>query len=278
MKWSIVTDSSCDLNCLENTSWDVRLAEVPFTLRIGQRDFVDTRSLDVAEMLDAMENCPEASFSACPAPGAWQALFEEAENTIAITISGNLSGSYNSAVAARQMVLDEHPEKKIFILDSRSAGSALAMYAEKAAQWISEGCGFDAVTARLEEYAAARHTVFALASFSNLIKNGRMSRLAGLIAGKLGIWGIGVASEDGKIVVKGKTRGGQHILHAFLKDMKEHDFDGGEVVISHCQNQEMAERLRDAVLEQWPQAKVKLLPTGGLCSYYAERRGMIVAY
>ena len=278
MKWSIVTDSSCDLNVNEPISPMAQLDEVPFVMNIDGKDYVDTADLDVAGMVDAMEACAQASRSSCPAPGEWYAKFEKADHIIAITISHNLSGSYNSAMAAREMILEQHPEKKIFVLDSLSAGSVLAMYALKAAELIEKNLHFDDIVDRLKAYAAQRHTVFALASFNNLVKNGRVSKLKGFIAGKLGIWGIGVASPEGTIQVKNKLRGIPRVLNSFIEDMKENGFKGGDVVISHCQNEDLAGKLKAKILEEWSNSRVRLLSTGGLCSYYAERKGMIVGY
>ncbi len=278
MKWSIITDSSCDLRSLPQTEPPINFAKVPFTLRIGQTDYVDDASLDLTQMLTHMEECATAGQSSCPSPAAWCEQLEQADQTIAITISSNLSGSYNSAVTARKMILEKSPEKKIYVLDSRSAGSALAMYAEKAVQLIREGWGFDAVVSRLEDFSRQTHTIFALASFDNLVKNGRVGRLAGFIAGKLGIWGIGVATKEGTIAVKEKTRGLKRILEAFINDMKENDFRGGDVVISHCQNEDTAKKLQERITELWQTARIKILTTGGLCSFYAERHGLIVAY
>ncbi len=276
MKWRIVTDSSCDdTPCLDGLK-DVEFAKVPFIIRVGAADYLDSAELDVPAMLHDMETCQEASRTSCPTPFSWAEQFEQAENTIAITISGNLSGSYNSAMFAREMVLDAHPEKQIFVLDSCGAGSTLSLYAQKAAQWIAQGLEFDQIVKKLRE--CTFHTVFALASFNNLIKNGRMSKLAGFVAGRLGLWGIGIGTPEGKIKVKGKVLGIPHVISGIVNDMKEHCFACGNVVISHCQNLDLAEKLRDRIIETWNCAKVKILPTGGLCSFYAERKGLIVAY
>jgi len=278
MNWCIVTDSSCDMVLDRELPENIRIEEVPFIISVGDKDYVDTAELDVNEMLDDMESCSEASRTACPSPNAWYDKFETADCSIAITISKNLSGSYNSALTAREMILQKYPEKKIYILDSLSAGSALTLYAEKAIELIEAGCEFEHITEKLKACRKERNTVFALASFGNLVKNGRVSRLSGFIAGKLGIWGIGVASDIGTIIVKAKTRGLGKVLSAFITDMKENGFAGGYVIISHCQNLELATKLKERIVELWNNTKVKILSTGGLCSYYAERRGLIVVY
>ena len=99
-----------------------------------------------------------------------------------------------------------------------------------------------------------------------------------LIAGKLGFWGLGAASPEGEIQVVGKVRGESRVIDSLVEGMRAHGFVGETAVISHCQNEAAAVRLRDRVLELWRDARVTLLPTGGLCSFYAERRGLILAY
>ena len=120
--------------------------------------------------------------------------------------------------------------------------------------------------------------VFALSSFDNLVKSGRMSKVAGFVAGKLGMWGIGIGSDEGTISIKGKARGAAKATAMLLDDMKERGFHGGEVVISHCHNFAFADRLKCKIQELWQDTTISIMPTRGLCSYYAERGGLIVSY
>ena len=276
--YTIVTDSSCD--AMPDMQWpdNITYGKVPFVFHIGDDEMTDDESLVIPDMLTAMEVSPNASRSACPAPGLWDEQFEQADQVIAVTISANLSGSYESAIAAREITLEKHPEKKICILNSLSTGPVLNMAVEKAVSLIQSGLTFDAVTSALTDFIRARHTVFALCSFNNLVKNGRVSRLAGLIAGKLGIWGIGAGDSEGRIEMIAKVRGSRRITQTIIDHMKQNHFNGGDVTISHCLNPEFAAQLKDSILEMWRNARVFLRQTGGLCSFYAERHGLIVAY
>ena len=84
-------------------------------------------AVDVDAMMDAMHNYNGASTTACPSPEEWAEYFLQADNVFAFTISSNLSGSYNAAMAAREMVLEEHPEKQICVIDSRAAAGAMVL-------------------------------------------------------------------------------------------------------------------------------------------------------
>ena len=105
-----------------------------------------------------------------------------------------------------------------------------------------------------------------------------MTKFTGFVAKKLGMWGVGIGNEEGRIVMKGKTRGASRVINAIIEDMRERGFRCREIVISHCHNPALAEKLRERVLELWSNAKVTILKTRGLDSFYAERGGLIVAY
>ena len=277
MKWMIVTDSSCDLTGLDTGSADISYESVPFVLNIDNRDFVDDLSLSVSDMVDAME-ASSASHSACPSPNAWEEKFQQAEQVIAMTISGRLSGSYNSAMVGKAMALEKHPEKKIEVIDSLSTGPKLVLLVQHALRLIQEQVSFEKICASCRELASSGRTIFTLSSFHNLVQNGRVSKIAGFLAGKLGIRVIGVGSPEGEIQLKELMRGEQRTLKKILKDMEENGYAGGKMSISHCLNLPMAEMLKSMILSRWQNAEIELLPTRGLDSYYAERSGLIICY
>lgn len=278
MSWNIVTDSSCDLRNREVKEGEILFSTVPFIITVGKEDFIDEEDLDIAHMMDAMENCKEASFTACPSPASWYEQFKNGEETFAITISKNLSGSYNSACAARDMLHEENPEKKIHIVDSRSTGPTLIMINDKLHEMMEAGLPYETIVEKIEEYRDNCRVVFALCSYNNLVKNGRMSKIAGFVATKLGFWGLGIASPEGTIIIKDKMRGAKKAIRGIIGDMKERGIPKEKVVICHCDNIEATEAIREEVKKEWPNVKVEAYDTRGLCSYYAERYGLIVSY
>ena len=277
MNWNIVTDSSCDLKEFAAGDERVAFSSVPFVIRAGDMEFIDDEQLDTAAMVEALGQSKEAGRTSCPSPETWLERFRRAGSVIAVTISGNLSGSYNSACLARDMLLEQEPDRKIAVIDSKSAGPELAMIVRKLYGMIDEKLNFEEVVERLNRFADQTQTIFALTSFDNLVKNGRVSRIAGFVAGKLGMCGIGVAN-DGRIDVKSKVRGTQKALQAIIEDMKANAFTRGPVLISHCLNEELALRLKSLIRATWSDSQVDVMPTRGLCSFYAEKGGLIVAY
>ena len=279
MSWIIVSDTSCDIRELSPLSPGVQFSLVPFKIRIGEREYVDLPTLNVPQMIQAMTDYNGASTTACPSPEEWAEKFLLADKVIAMTISSNLSGSYNAAVAAREMVLEEHPEKQIFVLDTLSCAGALASAAALANRLIGEGADFARVCSELDEFSRKGHILFALASFDNLAKNGRVSKVVGFIAGRLNMRVLGRRTADGKIDFFFKTRGEPRVLARILEQMDRDGFDGTTPVqISHCDNINAAGLLVHGIRSKWPDAVIEVVPCGGLCSYYAQEQGVIITY
>ncbi len=277
MAWRIVSDTSCDLFRLENQS-DIEFSTVPFTIRIGSKEYIDNETMPVDEMLSANENHAELAQTACPSPEDWREQFDTEGPVLAFTISSALSGSYNSACMARSMILEDHPERKITVVDSRATGPELVLLIRKACRMIEEGLSFEDISGKLVKAAADTHIIFALASYRNLIKAGRVSRLVGFIAGHLGFWGIGIGSDEGEISMRGKARGLKSMVRFLVEEMQKIGLCDGQVVINHCQNESAALELKKQLEAAVQKVSVQIIPTRGLDSFYAERHGLIVAF
>lgn len=277
MAFRIIADSSCDIFGLENKPADLYFNTVPFVITVDGKDFVDDERLDVNELVEAM-SVSRKSHTSCPSPADWIREFGSEGDVFAITISSNLSGSYNSACTAREMVLENDPDRNIEILDSRGTGPSLSMTIYKLQELIADGLKFEDVKNEIHKFMADHKLIFALSSYHNLVNNGRMPKIAGIVLGHLGLWGVGIASEEGTIKMKKVVKGGRRTLQVILNDFKERVADKESIVISHCRNELFAQNLKKAVEVDYPGKIVKIISTRGLCSYYAERGGIIVGF
>lgn len=278
MNWKIAVDSSSDLHEGMKCAPNVSLSIVPLVLQVDGMSFVDEPGMDVNVLIESIHTAKEATGSSCPSPAAWAKVFEEADCTFAITISSELSGSYNAAMIARDLIMDEYPDKKIAVIDSRATSGQMILLAEKINALIADGMPFEEIIHEVETYNQTLNIYFTLCSFDNLTKNGRMPKLVGVLAKKLGMRIIGTA-DNGKISVIHKCRGDRSTLLTMIKDMKEScDLSKRHVVITHCQNLKLALTLQNLLETEAPGVRVTILPTHGLTSYYAEEQGIIVSY
>ena len=279
MTWTIVSDSSCDLRKTAFHSDHVRYEPVPLRLQVGEQTFVDDDDLSVPALLAAMAAEKTASSSACPSPADFARAFETGDQVICFTISSGLSGTYHAACIARDLVLEEHPEKQILVMDSRAAAGTMVLLIRRAQALIEEGADFETVCGQLHAYHASLRTCFTLENFDNLIKNGRMRPIVGTLLHSLGIHVIADATPQGTIRVADKARGVAKTYRAITALMgASKDCTDAEVVISHCENLEGALELKRQILADLPVKRVDLLACRGLTSFYAMEKGLIIGY
>ena len=274
----IIGDSSCDLTSLAHISPDILYGRAPLRVIVDDVEYVDTYDLDTRAMMDAVYGFKGKTGSACPSPEEYAELCRDVDEAYIVTISSNLSGSYNSAALARDLVLAESPEKKIHVFDSLSAGPELSLIVEKIARLASAGLAFEEVVAQVQEYMTHTALLFQLNSLENLTKNGRVSKMAGMTAKLLGIRMIGIASAVGTVEPLHKSRGTEKTYGLVLQEMRERGFTGGRVILGHAFQEAGAELMRQMILNEFPTSNITVMPLSGLCCYYAEEGGLLVGF
>lgn len=281
MVWNIVSDSSCDLKMGDFESSVVHFETVPLRIQVGDREFLDNDDLVVPEMLTAMAAEKDASSSACPSPAAFARAYEKGDRTLCFTISANLSGTYNAALLGRDILLEEHPEKQVCVIDSKATAGAMVLLIRKTCELIKANpeIDFEELCGILRIYQAALRTTFTLENFDNLIKNGRMRPLVGTLLHSLGIHVIAEATPQGTIHVVDKARGEVKTYKGITAHMKNSkDCAGAEVIISHCENLVGAMKLKEQILADLPVKSVDIISCRGLTSFYAMEKGLIIGY
>lgn len=276
--YKIIADSSCDLTSLEHLNTNALYGRAPLRILVGDTEYVDEPGLDTRAMMDAVYAFKGKTGSACPSPEEYAEHCRQVDETYIVTISSNLSGSYNSAVLARDLVLAEHPEKKIHIFDSLSAGPELSLIVEEIARLADSGLPFEMVCSEVERYQKRSALLFQLNSLENLTKNGRVSKMAGMTAKLLGIHMIGIASDVGTVQPLHKCRGTEKTYRLVLQEMRERGFSGGRVILGHAFQEIGAQMMRDMILEEFPSSRITIMPLSGLCCYYAEEGGLLIGF
>ncbi|MBQ9761915.1 MAG: DegV family protein [Oscillospiraceae bacterium] len=274
MRYKLVADSSANVFAMDGVDY----ASVPMKIITTQAEYVDNTALDVAAMVDEIKVTKGKSGTSCPNMQDWLDAFEGADRVFAVTITSNLSGSHASCVQAAADYESENPGAKVCVIDSLSAGPELGLILEKLKAWIAEGRDFDRMAADIAEYLKHTHLSFSLESLTNLARNGRVSPAVAKIAGVLGIRVVGVASDHGTLEPLHKVRGEKKALDTLFGDMKERGYKGGLVRIADCFNKEAADYLESLIRKDFPRATVQHEPCSALCSFYAERGGLLVGY
>lgn len=273
-KMKIVADSSANLTCRESVAFGV----APMKVSTAQREFIDDAQLDLEEMVHFFLSCKERSQTSCPNPEDWLQAFGDGEDIFCVTITSALSGSYNSACIARDMYEAAHPGRRVFVIDSLSAGPELTLMVEKLEEWILAGKSYEEICQEAPRYQLQTGLLFALKSLNNFAANGRVSPAVAKIAGVLGIRIVGKASDEGTLAPTDKCRGEGNALAAIVRHLKESGLKIGRVELAHCLNEEAAATLKAMIAAEIPDATVNIRKNLGLCSYYAEKGGLLVGF
>ncbi|MBR6345255.1 MAG: DegV family protein [Lachnospiraceae bacterium] len=269
----IVSDSSADMLKFEG----VDFKSVPMSISTSERTFTDDELLDTGELIDYMEKYNGRSFTACPGTQAWLDAFEGADVIYVVTLTSALSGTYNSALVAADMYMEEHPGAKIHVFDSLTTGPEMRLIVEKIAEFDKAGKSFEDIVMLIEAYKKQTGIFFSFRSLHNLAQNGRVKKLAAAAVGVLGLRIVGTGSPEGTLEVNAKRKGDNHAAAEIFHQMEERHYNGGRIRICHTDNEELARKYIHIIKKRWPDCDVKAYPSRGLISYYAERGGIILA-
>ncbi|HIV87064.1 MAG TPA: DegV family protein [Candidatus Pygmaiobacter gallistercoris] len=282
MSIRILADSCCDLTpALKNL---LGVKRVPLELRPSpDQTFVDDDTLDTDALLRAMKASKQATSTACPSPEAYAAAMRECDACVVVTLSSKLSGSYNAAVQGRDLVLEEAPDKQIFVLDSESAAAGQTRLALLLFDLIREGLSFDEVVERACAFRDKMRTLFVLEDLSNLIKNGRISKAAGVIGSMLSLRPIMSDNGHGEIACMEKVRGTANAMSRLVLRVAEMTRDAAQrsiqLVMSQCNCADRALALKKSLLEACPALEdVLIVPAAGVTTVYANDGGIVLAF
>ena len=272
MKRKIVADSSCDMWELNG----VDFAVAPMTISTDNKHYVDNQELDVHLMSEELAKYKGVSHTACPSVGSWLDCYEGYDEVFVVTLTGAMSGTYNSAMTAKGIYEEENENVKVHVFDSLSTGPEMRLLIEKLKEMIEEDLPFEEIVEKGQDYLNHSRLFFALKSLHNFAMNGRVSKAVASAIGVLNISIFATASEEGTIQQISKCRGEKKVVKSMIEHLENAGYHGGKVRISHADNLKLAHNVRDKILELYPHADIIVYPMGGLCTYYAEIGGLLV--
>ena len=248
----IVTDSGTDINLSPEQQQELNVHVVPLNVSLGDityREGVDIEPADFYSLLAGTEEMPTTSQpSAGEFADIYRKILEYDQDILSIHISSGLSGTYNSALAAAQML----PEANITVIDTKTLSVTAGWQVEAAARSIKKGWEVDKVKSLLERISAASDSLYTLNELKYLIHGGRISHMKGLIASVLNIKPlIGVEKVGGTYVQLGQHRTFKRALQGFVSIISEKHPPGSalRVQVRHSFNFDGAEMLKNLIDE-----------------------------
>ena len=277
MSYKIIVDSCGELP--ERCKNDSHFESVPLSMQVDDYHIIDDETFDQADFLKKVAESPNCPKSSCPSPERYMEAYNcEAEQVYAVTLSGNLSGSYNSAVLGKNLYHEEYGDKKIHVFDSCSASVGETLIALKIEECEKAGMSFEKTVEAVTAYRNEQNTYFVLETLEVLRKNGRLSNLKAFVANALNIKPYMGATPDGQIIQLGQSRGInralKNMIDCFVNELK--NSEEKIIAISHCNCPARAEMVKEEILKRVKVKDIFTIDTHGISSMYASDGGIIL--
>ena len=256
----------------------IDLESVPLKIMFGGNEYVDQPGTDFEKMVLDLQSHHGPSTTSCPNVQEWLDAFEGYDEIFAVTISSGLSGSYAAADIAAHQYEEANPNAKVHVIDSLATGPVERIIIERLRDGIVSGMSFEQIKADIQDYLGRIRILYALESLNNLANNGRVSMHVARLISVLNVRIIGHASSEGTIELLHRCRGEKRTLKTVVREMMERGYAGGKAHIDHCLNLSAAESLKALIKMEFPVCDVHIYPCTGLCSFYADKGGLIIGY
>lgn len=278
MKYKIIVDSCTDLT--EEMKNDDRIRIIPLSIQIGDTTIVDDETFDQQKALKLIKESQATAKTSCPSPEAYMEEMKGDEDIYVVTLSANLSGSYNSAMLAKQLYIEKYGEKNIEVINSCSASVAQTLITKKLTDLAKEKKSFAEIVEMIKKFRDGLKTKFVLKDMDTLAKNGRLNRVQAILVSVLNIKPILAGTADGHICKLGQARGFKKALDNMIKLIEEDVINAKEKIlgIAHCNNFESAIELKNMILEKIKFKDFLIVETAGISTTYANDGGIIVSY
>ena len=284
MRYKIVIDSCGELT--DTLKEDPHYENVALELDVDDYHILDDATFDQQEFLRKVKESPNCPKSSCPPPARFMDAFgENTEHVYMVTLSSQLSGSYNSAMLAKELYEEQQENgdggkhTQIHVFDSKSASIGETLIGMKIQEYEEAGMPFEEVVEKVDGYIAEMNTFFVLESLETLRKNGRLSNLKAMLATALNIKPVMGSTELGTIQQLGQARGMNKALESMVEKMLAVTKNCEEKVlaISHYNCPERAKRVRERIEKLAHFKKIVIVDTAGISSMYANDGGVILA-
>lgn len=279
MPIKIITDSGSDLPLEYIDKYDISVIHLP--VQFGHETM--PRETCTQSFYAKMREARELPTTASPSPMDFLEAYRQVEagtDILVISMSSNISSTYQTAMIAKEMYEDEGYSNRIEVVDSKRFSGGLSLIVVQAAKW-SETCHcLVEMRGRIERQIEKSSSLFTLDTLENVIKGGRLNRLSGAVASVLNIKLLLKIGDEGTVEVVEKTRGLPKALNQLLTrlDEQEHDYEQAVISIVHSNCEPLALEIKQRILERHPFREVVFSCMGPVMGTYAGEGGIGVSF
>ncbi|MDR1774535.1 MAG: DegV family protein [Clostridioides sp.] len=277
-KIKLITDGSCDFpnEILEKIDIDIVNMNVDF----GEETYLARVELDDETFFKKMRESEVLPKTSSPSPERFIEIFNKSESDeiLVITISSKLSSTYSNAVLAKKLFLEKHPNIRLEVVDSDSTSIALALMVMKCAKMIEEGKTLDEILKFIEENKKELIVHGALNTLDNLIKGGRISKIAGQLINILN-YKVIIKLQDGVVSSFDKARGDKNVIKKLFEHMETRLDDSKDkvVIIGHASCYDKAEGIKEHIENNYEVKKVFIASIGPIIGTYSADGAILIS-
>ena len=245
----LFADSCADMPLEDSKKRGIEV--LPLTINIGDNNYRDQVDISSEEVLQAITDGERPKTSQINPENfveSFKPVVERGESILYIAFSSELSGTYQSAVIARDTLLDDYPEADITIIDTHAASYGLGMIVESASDDMKDGLSDEEVIKNVEKNVKNIRHFFTVNDLDYLAKGGRLSKGSAFLGGLLNIKPL-LHVEDGKLVPLEKHRGIKKVYKSMIEHIND-DKITGKIHIAQSNALDSAELLKKKILEE----------------------------
>lgn len=268
MTFKILTDSTADLPESWTQEHDVQVLGLTIQLDGQTHETVGPDKLTSEQLLAKMESGSKPTTSQINV-GQFEDVFrqyaQEGTAVLYVAFASALSGTYQSAVMAREMVLEDYPEAIITILDTKAASMGEGLLVMKAVEARAAGQSLEQTADLLQSLVPRVKTYFLVDDLNHLMRGGRISKAAALMGSLVNIKPIIAVTADGSLdsvaKVRGKKKAQAEVVRMTLETISD-----PRVVVAYAGEKEVAENVKEQLLASGQVTEVLILPLGPVIS------------
>ena len=273
----IITDGSCDLplEVIERVNPSI----VGINVCFGDESYIGGVEIDDKTFYEKMKTSKELPKTSSPSPDRFIEAYKcEEDEILVFTLTSKLSGTYSNAVLAKTMYLEEHPEKRIEVIDTQSGSIGVALMILKCNELIEQGKSMDEILVEIEKYKEEIIFFGALDTLENAVKGGRVNPLAGKVMNVLNLKVI-IKIDEGLVKPIDKARGGVNSIKKAIDYVKTHVENETEktVVIGHANCSDKAEKIKSLISENLNFKEILIAGIGPIMGTFTAEGAILIA-
>lgn len=280
MTIQIITDGGSDLPIEMRDSWRIKV--IPLYIHLDNEQ-IRSEDVTIEDFATRLENSKATPTTSAAGPYEYYKVFKEIPKDkpiIHFSVSNGVSSAYKHALMAKNMLIEDDPDRQIEIINTESASSGMILLIQETVAKIKEGFNYHELIYFIEDRVKHLRTVFVLKTLDNLIRSGRLDRIRGAVAKTLNVKLLLQASKEGKVEVLEKVRGSKKATIRFIDKIGEYisETANQKLVITHAQAKERLDSIVETIKEKYQFNKIITAEMGPLLSIHAGSEAIVMAF